>query len=148
MWCSEQSVGEDVVPLLLRAGIEWTIGDQTVLSRSIAGTAPAIGADPTGPSPYIPYLLQREAGQVAIFFRDHTLSDLIGFGYQSWDSRDAANDLLNRIRAIGTSLSTQWSTDGGGAGDGGAAGTATPGRRPASNRPPLVTIALDGENAW
>ena len=31
---------------------------------------------------------------MAIVFRDHTLSDLIGFGYQSWDSRDAANDLL------------------------------------------------------
>ncbi len=40
---------------------------------------------------------------MTIVFRDHTLSDLIGFGYQSWDSRDAANDLLNRIRAIGVS---------------------------------------------
>ena len=56
---------------------------------------------------------------MAIVFRDHTLSDLIGFAYQSWDSRDAAHDLLRRIRAIGTV--------------GGA---------------PLVTIALDGENAW
>ncbi len=36
---------------------------------------------------------------MAIVFRDHTLSDLIGFGYQSWDSRDAAHDLLGRIRA-------------------------------------------------
>ena len=39
MWCSEQAVGEDVLPLLMRAGIEWTISDQTVLSRSLAGSA-------------------------------------------------------------------------------------------------------------
>jgi alpha-amylase/alpha-mannosidase (GH57 family) len=133
MWCSEQSVGEDVVPLLLRAGVEWTISDQTILSRSTGGTAAANGDDSAGSSPYIPYVLQREEGQVTIVFRDHTLSDLVGFGYQSWDSRDAANDLLNRIRAIGASLSTD---------------TATSGRPPASGRPPLVTIALDGENAW
>ena len=144
MWCSEQSVGEDVVPLLLRAGVEWTISDQTVLSRSMAGTTSGTAADEAGPSPYVPYLLQREAGQVAIVFRDHTLSDLVGFGYRSWDSREAANDLLNRIRAIGTSLSAQ-SGSGGGGGD---PDTATSERYPASRRPPLVTIALDGENAW
>jgi alpha-amylase/alpha-mannosidase (GH57 family) len=148
MWCSEQSVGEDVVPLLLRAGVEWTISDQTILSRSVAGTAPANGADAAGPSPYIPYLLQRETGQVAIVFRDHTLSDLVGFGYQNWDSRDAANDLLNRIRAIGTSLSAGPGAQDGGADGAGTADAAIAGRRPASNRPPLVTVALDGENAW
>ncbi len=124
MWCSEQAVGEDVLPLLMRAGIEWTISDQTVLSRSLSGSADRGAAERLGEaghdpaSPYAPYLLHREEGEMAIVFRDHTLSDLIGFGYQSWDSRDAAHDLLGRIRAIGTV---------------GA---------------PLVTIALDGENAW
>jgi alpha-amylase/alpha-mannosidase (GH57 family) len=141
MWCSEQAVGEDVLPLLMKAGLEWTIGDQTVLSRSLTGSAARSGAAREGAaarggspargdtgtpggaadaptSAYTPYLLRREEGEMAIVFRDHTLSDLIGFGYQSWDSRDAAHDLLGRIRAIG------------------AAGA------------PLVTIALDGENAW
>jgi alpha-amylase/alpha-mannosidase (GH57 family) len=124
MWCSEQSVGEDVLPLLTKADLQWTISDQTVLSRSATGSAAAPNGAAETPSPYQPYLLGREEGDVAIVFRDHTLSDLIGFGYQSWDSRDAANDLLNRIRAIG-------------AGECGAAGA-----------PPLITIALDGENAW
>ena len=41
MWCSEQSVGEDVLPLLMRAGIRWTISDQTVLSRSLSGSRSA-----------------------------------------------------------------------------------------------------------
>jgi alpha-amylase/alpha-mannosidase (GH57 family) len=128
MWCSEQSVGEDVLPLLDRAGIAWTISDEAVLARSIAGSAAAPGAEPATTSPYVPYLLRREQGRTAIVFRDHTLSDLIGFGYQGWDSRDAANDLIARIRAIG---------------GGAAPGDAAPGPRP-----PLITIALDGENAW
>ena len=126
MWCSEQAVGEDVLPLLMRAGIEWTISDQTVLSRSLSGSAPAGSAaggaageaGPASRSPYMPYLLRRQEGDMAIIFRDHTLSDLVGFGYQSWDSREAAHDLLGRIRAIG------------------------------AEGAPLVTIALDGENAW
>ncbi len=124
MWCSEQAVGEDVLPLLMRAGIEWTISDQTVLSRSLSGSASRGGARTPGEAgpavvlPYMPRLLRREEGEMAIVFRDHTLSDLIGFGYQSWDSRDAAHDLLRRIRGMG-------------------AGSAS-----------LVTIALDGENAW
>ncbi len=39
MWCSEQAVGEDVIPLLLDAGVTWTISDETVLARSLSGAA-------------------------------------------------------------------------------------------------------------
>jgi alpha-amylase/alpha-mannosidase (GH57 family) len=130
MWCSEQSVGEDVLPLLMRAGMRWTVSDETVLARSVAGSAAAVAERPSEASPYLPYLLRREEGELAIVFRDHTLSDLIGFGYQSWDSRDAAQDLLSRIRAVG------------------AAAAEDPRRHPAAVGPPLVVIALDGENAW
>ena len=71
---------------------------------------------------------------MAIVFRDHTLSDLIGFGYQSWDSRDAANDLLSRHPRAASARADGRQRRGGG--------------RPGPKRPPLVTIALDGENAW
>ncbi len=160
MWCSEQSVGEDVLPLLMRAGIEWTISDQAVLDRSVAGSAaapaaggPEAGHAPRGVSPYKPYLLQREEGDVTIVFRDHTLSDLIGFGYQSWDSRDAALDLLGRIRSIGDAVRAEAGTPAPGPAQAGAAasqpagaGTGAAPQRPSD--PPLVVIALDGENAW
>ena len=178
MWCSEQAVGEDVLPLLLRAGVKWTISGQTVLSRSLTGSAASMaatrgdavsggsgprgavssgaqqggarraGAEASESSLYLPYLLRREEGELAIVFRDHILSDLIGFGYQSWDSRDAANDLLGRIRAIGASYYGE------------SAAASDAGALPASGdvvreqgatgrqRIPLVTIALDGENAW
>jgi alpha-amylase/alpha-mannosidase (GH57 family) len=134
MWCSEQAVGEDVIPLLARAGLEWTISDETVLSRSLWGSATdartsarrswpeQVSAAPPALTPdalYAPYRLPRESGEIAIVFRDHTLSDLIGFTYRSWDAKDAAADLLRRLREIA-----------------------------ATGRARLVTIALDGENAW
>ncbi len=135
MWCSEQAVGEDVLPILINAGLQWTISDETVLARSLSGAAaPATAAngaytpqrmEPNGLSPdslYSSYRLERHEGELAIVFRDHTLSDLIGFAYQSWDSRHAAADLLQRLRDLRVTL--------------------------ASAPCPLVTIALDGENAW
>ncbi|MBN1630165.1 MAG: hypothetical protein JW990_10405, partial [Thermoleophilia bacterium] len=66
---------------------------------------------------------------------DHTLSDLIGFAYGSWDSREAAADLIRRLREIGARLRTAPASF----------SSAPPGPPVAT---PLVTIALDGENAW
>lgn len=60
--------------------------------------------------------------RVALFFRDDELSDLIGFQYKDWHADDAVADLVNRLAAIA------------------AEPQAGPGR--------VVTIALDGENAW
>jgi alpha-amylase/alpha-mannosidase (GH57 family) len=151
MWCSEQAVGEDVIPLLLDAGVTWTISDEAVLARSLSGVTEARSTAPdpaagiiSGPlaprALYAPYRLEREGGQIAIVFRDHTLSDLIGFAYQTWDSQEAADDLLRRLRQIGAVLASGSSLT--------AAGSVLP--QGAANRSdiPLVTIALDGENAW
>lgn len=144
MWCSEQAVGEEVIPLLVNAGIRWTISDETVLARSISGVSGKGHSNRTPaeaqscPLPldprvlYAPHLLQRDGGELAIVFRDHTLSDLIGFAYQSWDSKDAAANLLSRLRELRTILLSAPSAGG----RRGHAGI------------PLVTIALDGENAW
>jgi hypothetical protein len=60
------------------------------------------------------------------FFRDHYLSDLIGFVYSRMLSVAAADDLYRRIRQIGERVSPE--TSGG--------------------RPLTVTLILDGENAW
>lgn len=60
--------------------------------------------------------------RVGLFFRDDELSDLIGFQYKDWHADDAVGDLIARLAAIYIEP---------GAG---------PGR--------VVTIALDGENAW
>jgi alpha-amylase/alpha-mannosidase (GH57 family) len=142
MWCSEQAVGEDVIPLLLEAGFAWTISDEMVLRRSLSGTVDSLIAGPRDAGTtqtdalalYHPYILEREGGRLNIVFRDHTLSDLIGFAYQSWDSRDAASDLLSRLLDIRSRLI--------------AAGDLARDRAGGSAGLPLVTVALDGENAW
>ena len=67
------------------------------------------------------YSAHRDVSGLALVFRDAALSNLIGFTYQSMSAAAAVGDLLGRIERIASE-----------AGSGGA--------------PPLVTIALDGEN--
>jgi alpha-amylase/alpha-mannosidase (GH57 family) len=146
VWCSEMAVGESVLPLLMDLGIDWTISDEGVLTRSLSG----VTVDPDKPQPavsgtaYWPYRLTRETGEMAIVFRDHTLSDLIGFSYKSWDSREAAADLLARLSELRRTLPDEPATSA----PLEQAGAARPGRRRPRPGSPLVVIALDGENAW
>ena len=125
MWCSELGVGEDVVPMLTEAGLAWTIADEGILARSlgqdIVRTDTGHVQDPD--RLYHPYRLDREGQSLDIVFRDRVLSDLIGFTYRSWAPGDAAANLVERLREI-----RQSAVDG--------------------EEPRLVTIALDGENAW
>ncbi len=124
VWCSEMAVGEAVIPLLSETGFEWTISDEAVLERSLSGVTPRPAAShaKSAEGPYWAYRLGRDSGDISIVFRDHTLSDLIGFSYKSWDSRNAADDLVSRLRDLR--------------------------RRLPMASAPLVVVALDGENAW
>ena len=45
--------------------------------------------------------LRRDGREIVGFFRDHYLSDLLGFVYSRMDSEAAAADLHRRIRLIG-----------------------------------------------
>ena len=72
---------------------------------------------------YRPHLVRRGAGKLAMLFRDRELSDLIGFTYSQWKAQDAVGDLLRRLEDIALRTAHQ----------------------PA---PALVSIILDGENAW
>jgi len=123
MWPSEGSVAEEIIPLLADSGIRWIGTDEGVLARSLGVT---IDRDFSGimKNPemlYKPYLAGKGDKTVSIVFRDHTLSDLVGFVYSKWDSRNAVNDLVERLHRI---------------------------RKSVGNKPHLVSIILDGENAW
>lgn len=123
MWPSEGSVAEEIIPLLAGSGIRWIGTDEGVLARSLGV---AIDRDFSGimKNPemlYKPYLAGKGDKTVSIVFRDHTLSDLAGFVYSKWDSRNAVNDLVDRLHRIRKSL---------------------------GSKPHLVSIILDGENAW
>src|SRR6266853_1034384 len=68
MWPSEMAVGESVVELAVRAGVDWMISDEEVLARSIDA---AIWRDPEGrvnvPAQlYRPYRIDREGRSVAM----------------------------------------------------------------------------------
>jgi len=62
-------------------------------------------------------------------FRDHRLSDLIGFSYSGMKATEAATDLVKHLEAIAEQLKTNAETT-------------------TLEKPWLVTIALDGENCW
>lgn len=63
---------------------------------------------------------QLESTDISCFFRDDGLSDLIGFEYSKWHADDAVADLIKHLENI--------------------ADLVTP--------PALVSIIMDGENAW
>jgi hypothetical protein len=75
---------------------------------------------------YRPYLVEgTRGGPVAIIFRDHVLSDRVGFEYSGTPGDEAAADFVQRLENIHVQLEAE-----------GAEG------------PHLVTVLLDGENAW
>jgi len=123
MWPSEGSVAEEILPLLAAAGIKWIGTDEGVLARSlgvhIERDFAGIMKNPA--MLYKPYLAGKGDNRISMVFRDHTLSDLVGFVYSKWDYKNAVHDLLDRLHRVRKSL--------------------PPG-------PHLASIILDGENAW
>lgn len=130
MWPAEGSVAEEVISMISNAGIEWIATDEDVLERSLVEikdfTRDNDDVVQQADALYRPYSVQGvRGGPVAIIFRDKTISDLVGFQYSGTDGVEAAADLLTRLRNIKSRLDEENS----------------PG-------PHLVTVLLDGENAW
>jgi alpha-amylase/alpha-mannosidase (GH57 family) len=127
MWPSEGSVSEAAVQELARAGVRWTASDEGVLERSVGRALHRDSAGTAYPLEllYRPWRRQTASGDIALFFRDRALSDLIGFSYSGIDPHVAAQDLLDRLQRVGE----QW-------------------QRGQLEGEPLVSIILDGENAW
>jgi alpha-amylase/alpha-mannosidase (GH57 family) len=116
MWPAEGSVSPEVVPLFEEAGVPFIASDEGVLLRSLPpGTARESAL-------YHPWHLPGGAGRLVGFFRDHALSDNIGFTYQTWSPRAAAEDFVGRLAHIAAN----------------ASGTEAP----------VVSVILDGENPW
>ena len=121
MWPAEGSVSEDAARLFAEAGLRWIATDEAILAHSVA-PAPYQREDL-----YEPYKLQIGEKPLYLFFRDHELSDAIGFVYASWDPETAANHFMKRLHDIRDRLNAR---------DG-----ATPRRH-------VVPVILDGENCW
>lgn len=133
LWPSEQSVSPAILPDVAAHGFEWLCSDEAVLGWTLGHFFHRDGSGTLFEPEvlYRPYRLETPQGDLSIVFRDHRLSDLIGFTYGSMEPRQAASDLVGQLEAIARSLKSRQS-------DGGTT----------LEHPWLVTIALDGENCW
>jgi alpha-amylase/alpha-mannosidase (GH57 family) len=124
LWPSEGSVSDQTLEIAMDMGFEWFATDEGVLgrTRNIGFWRDAAGYPENGAELYTPWRWERNGRGMTGFFRDHYLSDLVGFVYSRMSADSAAEDLHRRIRLIG---------------DRARAGTT-----------PTVSIILDGENAW
>ncbi len=129
LWPAEGSVAQDIVPLVSDAGIRWMASDEGVLAQSLGMEGFTRSADETvqeAEALYRPYTVSgRDGAPVAMVFRDVVISDKVGFTYSGMPGEEAAADFMARIHAIRDQLEAE-----------GAEG------------PNLVTVILDGENAW
>jgi alpha-amylase/alpha-mannosidase (GH57 family) len=110
MWPSEGSVSPAVLEILEGCGVAWAASDGDVLKASERDGE----ADLT-----IPWRLEGAGGGVDLLFRDHDLSDRIGFTYARSDPRAAAAEIVEETRT-----------------------------RVEAGRGDLLLVALDGENPW
>ncbi len=116
LWPSEGSVSDEALSLAAEAGFQWAASDNGVLARTL-------NRDGSPDVTYRSYLWQQQGREIRMIFRDHFLSDQVGFVYSQWRPEDAAANFLDRIRDN---------------------------TRPMMERGAdvLVPIILDGENAW
>ena len=130
MWPAEGSVSERILAMVSTAGIRWMATDEDVLARSLPEIADFTrDSDDTvqqADELYRPYAVQGARGDpIAMIFRDHLISDKVGFEYSGTPGELAAADFIERLEDIHARLNVE-----------GAEG------------PHLVTVLLDGENAW
>ena len=129
MWPAEGSVAQEIVTMVAQNGLEWMATDEGVLAKSLgmdSFTRNAADIVIEADTLYRPYTVEgSRGGPVAIVFRDVVISDKVGFTYSGMSGEAAAEDFVAHIRAIRTQLE-----------ESGAEG------------PHLVSVILDGENAW
>jgi alpha-amylase/alpha-mannosidase (GH57 family) len=116
-WPSEGGVSAVALQQLEAHGFAWAATGESVFRHSQAND------ENTSLAACSLYQGFRVAGgDLACFFRDDGLSDLIGFTYSDWHADDAVANLIDHLENIAASTREQDN--------------------------PLVSIILDGENAW
>ena len=117
MWPSEGAVSNQALALLAEEGVRWAASDEDILFASLVTPPPQTPGERSRIL-HRPYVVK---GGTSMFFRDHTLSDRIGFVYQTWDPEAAASDFVGFLHAIADMAGAE---------------------------PRVVPVILDGENPW
>ncbi|HWU66070.1 MAG TPA: glycoside hydrolase family 57 protein [Methylophilus sp.] len=118
MWPAEGAVSHAALSLLAEEGVAWAATGQGVLANSLR----KLGLEHDQPQQYLyqPYKITNGQQDIVCFFRDDQLSDKIGFEYSKQYASEAVNDFVQSLENI---LSNSEGT-------------------------PVVSVILDGENAW
>ena len=131
VWPSEGSVSEETLAIAHQLGVQWMATDEGVLGRSLGINFPRDGNGYLNSDGarrlYTIYRYENAnagaATRMNLLFRDHTLSDLIGFVYSGMPPQEAATNLIHKIKESAKPVL-------------------------ASGQDAVVSIILDGENAW
>ena len=120
MWPAEGAVSYDALILLAENGVKWAATGQGVLANSLAKSQ--LNTSDKNEYLYQPYTITNGKDELLCFFRDDHLSDKIGFEYSKMHSTEAVNDFVKALEGIGAANQ--------------------------SKNASVVSVILDGENAW
>lgn len=120
MWPAEGAISTETLEVFASEGCRWVASGEGVLVNSLHNLEQPV--PDSSQYLYRPYQLKNGAAGLHCFFRDDRLSDLIGFEYSRWRGNDAAGHFVAKIEAI-----AQHAPD---------------------EETPVVSVILDGENAW
>ncbi len=122
VWPAEGGVSQAALMLLAKQGLRWAATGEGVLANSLLHAYGDGALSSNKHHLYKPYKVADGSNSITMFFRDDRLSDKIGFEYSKWYGRDAVNDFVHELEQILQ-------------------------RHPKGDTP-VVSIILDGENAW
>ncbi|MEO8418886.1 MAG: glycoside hydrolase family 57 protein [Methylophilaceae bacterium] len=122
MWPAEGGVSHAALSLMAEHGVKWAATGEGVLTNSLYKSFDSLDLQPRHEYLYKPYRVTDGNHAIVCFFRDDNLSDKIGFEYAKWHSNVAVKDFIQALENIH------------------AASTSETGS--------VVSIILDGENAW
>lgn len=122
IWPAEGAVSGPLLDILIEHGRQWCASGEAVLVNSLHKSHSDQPLPARNEYLYRPYRFESGDNSILCFYRDEQLSDLIGFEYAKWYGHDAAANLIQRIEQIHNETT--------------------------GNPAPIVSIILDGENAW
>ncbi len=125
MWPSEGSVSNEALKIMINKGIDWVATDEDILFRTLSMYENKYRDQEVFDRRiiYRPYNFKHDMRHITMIFRDKNLSDMISFAYNSWNPVEAARDLIGHLNRTAENL-----------------------RRDTEKA--LLTIVMDGENAW
>jgi len=122
MWPAEGGVSHAALLLLAEHDVKWAATGQGVLANSLYKSFENYEIPEKDDYLYQPYRVANDTDEIICFFRDDHLSDKIGFEYSKLHASEAVADFVGTLEAIHQGNTTDKSR--------------------------IVSVILDGENAW